>query len=146
MSDSTLAVTATGSCSTKGNLPTLDRQQTSAGVSTAAALVKQRPPYLAKAPLFQSGIHTFYRPIAGLVVPWDCWIDSVSWSAPGGLDEIAEIQNAAGQTLFRGVAQALDDSRFASVKIGRFAKGGYTVTTLDSGRLDVFVGRPLRNA
>jgi hypothetical protein len=143
--DPTLNVNAMGSCSTKANLPTFDREQTSAGASVVANLVKQHLPYMSKPPVFQGDHHTLYGPLPALVTLMDTYIDNVSWSGAGGLDEVVEIQNAAGQTLWRGVAQAVGDSNFASVPIGRVALGGYKVSALDSGRLDVRIGRSPRN-
>ena len=143
--DTTLTVNATGSCATKATIPTFDRQSTSAGASTSATLIKQRAQYLGKAPVFSGTHHTLYGPLPVMVTLYDTYVDTVSWSGAGGLDEAVEIQNAAGQTIWRGMAQAVDDSNFASVRIGRVAVGGYKVPALDSGRLDVTIGRPLRN-
>lgn len=137
---------ATGSCSVNARLiPTFDRQQTSAGASTFATLIKQRAQYQGKAPVFSGNHHTLYGPLPAMVTLFDTYIDTVSWSGAGGLDEAVEIQNAAGQTIWRGMAQAVDDSNFACVRIGRFAVDGYKVPVLDSGRLDVTIGRPLRH-
>lgn len=144
--DTTLTDNAFGTCSTKGNIPTLDRQATSADASAVANLVKQRLPYVSKPPVFQGDHHTFYGPLPAMVTLMDTYLDTVSWQAPGGVDEVVEIQNAAGQTVWRGVAQALDDSNFACVRVGRLAVGGYKVPVLDSGRLDVTIGRGPRNA
>jgi hypothetical protein len=144
--NTTLFANPVGLCTTRATIPTLDRQQTSAGASTVANLVKQRSPYLVKASAFHGDCHTFYGPLPVMVTLYDTYIDTVSWSAPGGLDEVVEIQNAAGQTIWRGTAQALDDSNFACVRIGRVAVGGYKIAVLDSGRLDVTIGRPVRNS
>jgi hypothetical protein len=144
--DTALNAHAFGACSAKANIPTFDRQQTRAGASTSANLSKQRAQYLAKAPVFSGNAHTLYGPLPAMVTLGDTLIDTVSWSASGGLNEAVEIQNAAGQTIWRGMAQAVDDSNFAPVRIGRVAGGGYRVPILDSGRLDITIGRPLRNA
>ena len=143
MSDTRIAASAFAACSVVRACltPTFDDQRTSAGLSLAANLVKQRLPYVSKPPVFSGTVHSFYGPLPGLVTAFDTWIDAVSWQEPGGLDEVMEIQNAAGQTLFRGVAHELDDSNFACVRVGRMAKGGYKVPVLDSGRVDVHVGR-----
>ena len=146
MSDTTMSANSVCACTTRASIPTFDRQLTSASASTSASLVKQRAPYLVQAPRFTGNTHTLYGPLPAMVTPWDTWIETVTWNQPGGLDETVEIQNAAGQTIWRGVAQTLDDSRFTCVKVGRLAVGGYKVPVLDSGRLDVVIGRPLRNA
>ena len=146
MNDTTMGASAACVCAVRANIPALDKQSTKVSASTSAQLGKQRAQYLGKPAVFCRDAHTFFRPVPGLITPWDTWIDSVSWSGAGGLDEAVEIQDAAGQTIWRGMAQAVDDSSFALVKVGRWAKGGYKISTLDSGRLDVTVGRPLRNA
>ncbi|HVO69478.1 MAG TPA: hypothetical protein VMT24_05505 [Aggregatilineaceae bacterium] len=146
MSDTTMSASSVCACTTRATIPTFDRQQTSASASTSAWLSKQRGPYLTKAPVFQDGAHTLYGPNTGLVTGWDVWIESISWTAPGGLDEVVELKDGAGATIWRATAQALDDSNFAFVKISRLVRGGYSVPTLDSGVLLVKVGRSLRNA
>jgi hypothetical protein len=143
--DTTLNAHAFGAGSAKATIPTLDRQQTNAGASAVANLVKQRMPYVSKPPVFQGDTHTLYGPLPAMITPWDTYIDVVSWSAAGGLDEVVEIQNAAGQTVWRGTSQSLDDSNFACVRVGRVAVGGYKVPTMDSGRLDITIGRIPRN-
>src|SRR5690242_19460768 len=99
MNDTTLSATPICVCTTKGNIPTFDRQQTSASASTSASLVKQRAPYLVAAPRFVSNSQaTLYGPLPGLIWPWDLWIESISWNAPGGADEVAEIRDGFGVT------------------------------------------------
>ena len=144
--DTTFSATPVCACSIRASIPTFDRQATKAAASTGAQLVKQRADYLTKPPAFSGNIHTLYAPLAVMITPWDTYINSVSWQGAGGLDEAVEIQNAAGQTIWRGMAQAVDDSHFACVTVGRLAIGGYKVPVLDSGRLDVQIGRTLRNA
>jgi len=126
-------------------IPAFDRQSTKGICSTAANLTKQKPSLLGMPPSFVGNNCMLYAPVPGLITGYDQWISTISWSGMGGVDETVEVQNAAGQTIWRGVAQAVDDSNFSCVKVDRLAAGGYKVPVMDSGRLDVNVGRPLRN-
>jgi hypothetical protein len=119
--DTTLTDNATGACSTKARLiPTFDRQQTSASASTSASLVKQRLQYLGKTPVFSGGSHTLYGPIATAITYGDAWIDTMSWNAAGGADEVVELRNASGQTIWRGAGGGRFQLRLRS---GRSTRG-----------------------
>jgi len=145
--DTSMSATAVCVCAARATIPQFDRQQTSVTASCSASLVKQRAPYLVAAPRFIGNTQaTLYGPLPGLIWPWDVWVESISWNSPGGIDEVAEIRDGSGATIWRGVAQVVDDSNFSNVKIQRFARGGYAVPVLDSGRLDIQLGRTLRNA
>jgi hypothetical protein len=90
--------------------------------------------------------HRIVTPLTIPMVGVDTYIDYLSWSGMLGAGHVMEVIDGKGTTLARAVSSQPSDSEFTRISIGRVAKGGYLVPTLDSGVLLVETGKTPRNA
>ncbi len=165
-----LQARAAGTCVVKANIPQFDVQRSSGKASTNAPnlvdvpilrasaacrcwtplsrLYGRLPESSAPAQLSNQFTGNHHRIITPLTMPmtlFDTYIESFSWSGVLGAGHLMEILDSRGAILAREVSGQASDSAFFRVKVGRTAKGGYSVPSLDSGVLVITTGKIPRN-